>query len=83
MTTYNLIQTYWFFISVIFCVSVSIIRKNNDYFAIVLKMTNVLFLPVILVLVTTFAFAKILLNRTTFKEFINDYLIPFLKKLFV
>jgi len=46
-------------------------------------MTNVLFLPVILVLVTTFAFAKILLNRTTFKEFINDYLIPFLKKLFV
>lgn len=83
MTTYNLIQTYWFFISVIFCVSVAIIRKNNDYFAIVLKMTNVLFLPVILILVTTFAIAKILLNRTSVKEFINDYLIPFLKKLFV
>jgi len=83
MTTYNLIQTYWLIISILFCVIIAIIRKNNDYTAIVFKMTNVLFLPIILLLVCTFAVAKIAIKRTTPKEFFFNYLLPFFKKLFI
>jgi len=83
MTTYNEYQLVWFLFSVIFCVAIAIMRNNNDYFAIVLKMTNVLFLPVILILVTTFAIAKMYLGRETWDGFLKNYLKPFFKKLFI
>ena len=81
MSIYNLLQLIWFFVSVLFCVTIAIIRKNNDYATIIFKMTSVLFLPIILILTFTFCIAKILFKRTTFKDFIKLYLLPFLKKL--
>ena len=83
MTVYNELQFLWLLFSIFFCVVVAIIRNNNDYAAIIFKMTSVLFLPIILLLTFSFCIAKIIFGRTTLKKYLIEYLRPFIKKLFL